>query len=164
MAGKDWFEEFKKLSSTAHDPTGSPQKGRGERRRHPRFSLHDATIKLFRRGATAIFGLARLSIEGSVLDLSEGGVRIETGERFLPDTKIRLKIVVAKFNDTVESDGVTRWCHTDVKDPERFQCGIEFMNLDPATARKVVTMRGWYTSAQYQAILAQHLREKRQQL
>ena len=164
MTGKAWFEEFKKLNSSAHDAAGSPQRGRGERRRHPRFSLHDATIKLYRRGATAIFGLARLSIEGAVLDLSEGGVRIDTGERFLPDTKLRLKITVAKFNDTVESDGVTRWCHADLKDPERFQCGVEFLGLDPATARKVVQMRGWYTSAQYQTILAQHLREKRQHL
>ena len=156
-----WFEEFKRVNSSTHDAEGSPPKGRGERRQHPRFCLHDATVKLYRRGATAIFGLARLSIEGAVVDLSEGGVRFETDEKFLVDTKVRLKIAIVKFNDTVESDGVTRWCHTDIRNPERFQVGVAFMNPDPTIVRKIATMRGWYTSAQYRSQLAQHLREQK---
>lgn len=159
MAGdtskKGWFEEFKKLNSTGQEPPGAAPGGRGERRRSPRFCLHDATVKLYRRGATAIFGLARLSIEGVVYDLSDGGLRFETGERFLPDTKVRLKVMVVKFNDTLETDGVTRWCHQDPKDPELFRVGVEFVGLDPSVARKIVQMRGWYTSTQYQALLAQ---------
>src|SRR5687767_8128949 len=127
MAGdapkQDWFSEFKKLTAPPPDAAGVPPAGRKERRRHHRFSLHDATVKLYRRGATAIFGLARLSIEGLVLDLSEGGMRLETSEQLLRDTKIRLKVTVAKFNDTLESDGVTRWCHADPQDPEKFTVG-----------------------------------------
>jgi len=156
-----WFEEFKKVNASSHDAGGSPQAGRGERRHHPRFALHDATIKLYRRGATALFGLARLNIEGVVLDLSEGGLRLETDERFLADTKVRMKITVAKFNDTLEVDGLTRWCHSDPKNPDRFRVGVQFMGLEPAALRKIAQMRGWYTSAQYQALLAQHLREKK---
>lgn len=150
-----WFDEFKKLNSPGQGPAGASSGGRGERRRSSRFCLHDATVKLYRRGATAIFGLARLSIEGSVYDLSDGGLRFETGERFLPDTKVRLKMTVVKFNDTVEADGVTRWCHSDPKDPELFRVGVEFAGVDPSVARKIAQMRGWYTSAQYQALLAQ---------
>jgi hypothetical protein len=158
---RGWFDEFKKVNTPTHDSAGSPTAGRSERRRFVRFSLHDATVKLYRRGATAIFGLARLSIEGVVVNLSEGGLRFDTDERFLPDTKIRLKIAVAKFNDTLESDGVTRWCHSDPANAERFQVGVEFTGMDPATARKLGQMRGWYTSPQYQALLAQHLKEKK---
>jgi hypothetical protein len=161
---QDWFAEFKKLTAPAPDAAGTPPPGRHERRRHHRFSLHDAKVKLYRRGATAIFGLARLSIEGEVLDLSEGGFRFETAEQLLRDTKIRLKITVAKFNDTIESDGVTRWCHQDPKDPEKFTVGVEFAALDPATARRIVQMRGWYTSAQYKAIRDQHIREQKKKL
>jgi hypothetical protein len=153
---KGWFDEFNKLNSSTHGTAG-----RSERRRSPRFSLHDATVKLYRRGATAIFGLARLSIQGTVVDLSEGGLRFDTDERFLPETKVHLKITVAKFNDTLESDGVTRWCHSDPANADRFQVGVEFVGLDPSTARKLAQMRGWYTSAQYQALLAQHQREKK---
>jgi hypothetical protein len=164
-ASKDgWFDEFKRLNSPAHDAVGSPPKGRGERRQQPRFCLHDATVKLYRRGATAIFGLARLSIEGTVVDLAEGGVRFETAERFLVDTKVRLKICIVKFKDTLEADGVTRWCHTDIKNSEHFQVGVAFVNQDPTVVRKIAQMRGWYTSAQYRALLAQHLREQRQGL
>lgn len=156
-----WFDEFRKLNASKHDAAGSAPAGRAERRHHSRFALHDATVKLYRRGATAIFGLARLNIEGVVLDLSDGGLRLETDEKFLADTKVHLKITVAKFNDTLESDGVTRWCHSDPKNTERFQVGVQFVGLDAAAARKIAQMRGWYTSAQYQVILAQHLREKK---
>lgn len=152
---KGWFDEFKKVNSSGQGAAAATPGGGGERRRCPRFSLHDATVKLYRRGATAIFGLARLSIEGSVEDLSDTGLRFETGERFLPDTKVRLKITVVKFNDTVEVDGVTRWCHQDPKNDELFRVGVEFVGVDPSAARKIAQMRGWYTSAQYQALLAQ---------
>jgi len=99
-----------------------------------------------------------------VLDLSEGGLRLETAEQLLIDTKIRLKITVAKFNDTVEMDGVTRWCHQDPKDPEKYTVGVQFGALDPATTRKLATMRGWYTSAQYKSIRDQFLRESKKRL
>jgi hypothetical protein len=62
--------EFKKLTAP---PQASTPGGRPERRQFPRFALYDATVKLYRRGATALFGLARLNIEGSAVDLSEGG-------------------------------------------------------------------------------------------
>jgi PilZ domain-containing protein len=156
-----WFDEFKKLNSPTHESAGSTPGGRAERRRAVRFTLHDATVKLYRRGATSIFGLARLSIEGVVVNLSETGLRFDTDEKFLADTKVRLKITVAKFNDTLEADGVTRWCHTDPANAERFQVGVQFTGVDPAVARKLAQMRGWYTSAQYQALLAQQLREKK---
>jgi len=156
-----WFEEFKKVNGSAPAAAGSAGAGSDRRRKHARFTLHDATVKLYRRGATAIFGLASLNIEGVVLDLSEGGLRIETDEKLLKDTKVRLKITVAKFNDTLEADGVTRWCHSHPKNPDRFQVGIEFAGPDPAIARKIGQMRGWYTSAQYQVVLAQYLRDKK---
>jgi hypothetical protein len=168
MAGEppkqDWFSEFKKLTAPSPDAAGTPPPGKRERRRHARFSMDDATIKLYRKGATAIFGLARLNIEGQVLDLSEGGLRLETNEQILIDTKIRMKITVVKFNDTVDADGVTRWCHVDPKDEERFTVGVEFSGLDQTVLRKISQMRGWYTSAQYKALREQHLREQKKKL
>ena len=164
MAGEtqnqDWFTEFKKVSGHKPDAAGTPPAGKHERRRFHRFDIHDATVKLYRRGATAIFGLARLSIEGVVLDLSEGGLRFETNEQFLIDTKIHLKVTVAKFNDSVEMDGLTRWCHADPRNEEKFTVGVQFNPLDPVASRKLAQMRGWYTSAQYKAIRDAWLREQ----
>ena len=88
-------------------------------------------------------------------------MRLDTEEKFLADTKVRSKISIATFNEPLEWDGVTRWCHSDPKNPERFQVGVQFVGLDAAAARKIAQMRGWYTSAQYQVSLAQHLREKK---
>src|SRR4051812_1385701 len=127
-AKQSWREEFKKLMAPESGAAGATPSSGTERRRHPRFVLHAASIKLYRRGATSLFGLARLNIEGMLVDLSEGGLRLECAERFLIDTRLRLKVVVPKFNDTLEADGVSRWCHGDPKDPERFQVGIHFQN------------------------------------
>jgi hypothetical protein len=156
---QDWFSEFKKLTAPSPDAAGTPPAGRRERRLHHRFSMHDATIKLYRKGATAIFGLARLNIEGQVLDLSEGGLRLETNEQLLIDTKVRMKITVVKFNDTMDADGLTRWCHVDPKNAERFTVGVQFSGLEQAALRKISQMRGWYTSTQYKALRDQQLRE-----
>jgi hypothetical protein len=161
---QDWFSEFKKLTAPAPDAAGTPPPGKRERRRHQRFSMHDATIKLYRKGATAIFGLARLNIEGRVLDMSEGGLRLETNEQILIDTKVRMKITVVKFNDTLDADGVTRWCHVDPKNEERFTVGVEFSGLDQTVLRKLAQMKGWYSSAQYKALREQHLREQKNKL
>jgi len=156
-----WYQEFKKLSATGPLAAPAPPEGRSERRQYARFCLHDTPAKLYRRGATALFGLAGLNIEGNVLDLSEGGLRLETSEKFLIDTRLRLKISIAKFGDNLEADGVTRWCHETPRDPEIFHVGIKFTHEDPATNRKIAQMRGWFTSAQYKSLRETQLRQAR---
>jgi len=155
-----WYREFQKLNATGPIVGWAPPDGRSERRQHARFCLHDTPAKLYRRGATALFGLAGLNIEGSVLDLSEGGLRLETSENFLIDTRLRLKISIAKFGDSLEADGVTRWCQATPRDPEVFHVGIRFSHEDPATHRKIAQMRGWFTSAQYKSLRETQLRQQ----
>jgi hypothetical protein len=156
-----WYQEFKKLNSTGPSGAAPPPEGRTERRQFARFCMHDVAAKLYRRGATALFGLAGLNIEGQVLDLSEGGLRLETSEKFLIDTKLRLKLNIAKFGDSLEADGVTRWCHATPRNPEIFHVGIKFTYEDPGNNRKIVQLRGWYTSAQYKSLRDTQLRQAR---
>ena len=156
-----WYQEFKKLNSTGPSGPAAPPEGRSERRKYARFVLHDTPAKLYRRGATAIFGLAGLNIEGNVLDLSEGGLLLETSEKFLIGTKLRLKISIAKFGDNLEADGVTRWCHATPRNPEIFHVGIQFSQEDAAMSRKIAQMRGWFTSAQYKSLRDTQLRQAR---
>ena len=152
--GKDWQAEFRKANSSFF----------ADRRRSARFPVFDATVKLYRRGATALFGLARLSIEGTAAGLSEDGADLVVGEQLLPDTKIHLRIDIAKFDDRVEADAVVRWCHKDPKVENRYSVGVEFMGADPVLARKIAQMRGWFTSPQAQALREQRLREERDRL
>src|SRR5437762_1145791 len=165
MAGdapnNNWMADFKKVNSPSPSPAATPPVGRPERRQHPRFALYDATIKLYRRGATALFGLARLNIEGTALDLSEGGVRLMTEEQLLAETKIHLRIEIAKFDDRIESDGLVRWCRRDPKEESRFYAGVTFAAGDPALARKIGPMRTWFTSPQAVALREQRLRDER---
>jgi len=157
---QDWTAEFKKLTAPHQAAAASAPGGRSERRQFPRFTLFDATAKLYRRGATALFGLARLSIEGSVVDLSEGGARVLTGEQLLADTKIHLRIEIAKFDDRVEADGLVRWCRRDPKDESRHFAGVAFAAADPSLGRKIAQMRAWFTSPQAVALRGQRLREE----
>jgi len=152
---KDWKAEFNKAKSQSGPPPS-------ERRRSQRFIIYDATVKLYRRGATALFGLARLSIEGTATGLSEDGAEIVASEQLLPDTRIHLRIDIAKFNDRIETDGVVRWCRKDHRAEDRYAVGVEFTAPDPTLARKITQMRGWFTSPQALAIREQRLREDRQ--
>jgi hypothetical protein len=151
---EDWRAEFNKLNNRPGPPPG-------ERRRSARFAIYDASVKLYRRGATALFGLARLSIEGTAMGLSEDGADLVVGEQLLPDTKIHLRIDIAKFEDRIETDAVVRWCHKDLKAEGRYAVGVEFAAVDPLLARKVAQMKGWFTSAQAVAMREQRLREER---
>src|SRR4029079_3689044 len=141
-----WLSEFQKVNPRA-GPAAGPR-GASERRLHPRCPLPEGSAKLYRRGATSLFGLASLSIEGSVVDLSEGGVRIHTGEQILLDTRVHVRVEIAKFEDKIDSDGVARWCHQDVQDKSRFFVGIQFTGGDSSTPKKIARMRAWFTSPQ----------------
>lgn len=154
-----WLAEFQKVNPRPGTATGP--RGASERRMHPRFALPEGSAKLYRRGATALFGLARLSIEGSVVDLSEGGVRIHTVEQILIDTKIHIRVEIAKFEDKIDSDGVARWCHQDVGDKSHFFVGIQFTGGDSSTPKKIARMKAWFTSPQYFALRDQRLRDKK---
>lgn len=154
-ASNNWQAEFQNLNNQPSQPPG-------DRHRSARFSVYDATVKLYRRGATALFGLARLSIDGTATNLSEDGTDIVTGEQLLPDTKIHLRIEIAKFGDRIETDGVVRWCQKDPKSENRYSAGVQFACSDPSLARKIAQMRGWFTSPQGLAIREQRLREQQQ--
>lgn len=160
MGRDDWKDEFKKLNA-AGTPAGRPRGIPPAPPKLPKFPIHDATIKLYRRGATAIFGLARLDIEGTVSELSEEGAEIVVDEQLLPDTKIHLRMEVARFNDHIESDAVVRLCRKDLKAEDRFLVRIEFLDAEATRVRKISAMRGYFTSPEGLANQERRLREEK---
>jgi hypothetical protein len=163
----DWFKEFKKVTAPVPAPGTSPgipnapSPPTTERRKHIRFEVEEAAARFHRRGITTFMGLSKLSLEGTVIDLSEGGLRLLTDERILAGTRVHIQIKLARFQDLIESDAETRWCRQDSKKEDEFQVGIMFTGLEPSQARKFAIMREYFTSTQYKALRDARIREQK---
>jgi hypothetical protein len=90
---------------------------RSKRRAHPRYRVDEhASLLLVHQGTT---------VEGRMIELSLGGCRIRTAERFLAGTMVRVEVVCKVLGVAVRFCGVTQW--TDGK----HQVGIRFLDLSP---------------------------------
>jgi c-di-GMP-binding flagellar brake protein YcgR len=152
----DWFAEFRKVnkgpsgSKTDSTPTGN--KKASERRRHLRFEIDECQATLYREGILSVFGVGKGNRARAALDLSEGGCRFLISERIPIGTKVRMIIQMEKYKDHIEASGEIRWCYQSVKNTQDFYAGVQFDDLDPAQARKIVQMKEWFTSPQFRAV------------
>jgi len=166
-----WINEFKKLNSGSPSPSNSapdapgdtPASSKGsERRRHNRFEIDDSSAQLYKEGLLTFIGVGKGNLARAAIDLSEGGGQFLVHERLAPGTKVKVKIGVEKFKDTIEASGVVRWCFQSAKNKEDFYVGVQFSGLEGAQSRKLAAMREWFTSPQYKAVrqTRQRTREK----
>ena len=163
----EWFDEFKKLNSNsppagpAASPGDTPAPAKGsERRRHNRFEIEDASVQLYKEGLLAFIGVGKGNLARAAIDLSEGGAQFLVHERLAPGTKVKIKIGVEKFNDTVEASGIVRWCFQSAKKKEDFYVGVQFSDLQNSQARMLAAMRDWFTSPQFKAVKQTRMRTK----
>ncbi len=160
----DWFEEFKKANERSAyplTPSSLPQAGapQRERRRHPRFQVDDAPARI--RQKTFLVFMARPAETGKeALDLSAGGAKLLAERRFLPGSRIRVRIFIERFNDTIEGDADVRWCRQQAPGRQDYIMGVMFTRDDPGRTRKIDSMRGYFTSPQFQAARLKRTREK----
>lgn len=172
MAGPDpkqdeWFDEFRKLNtgpksgsspppdaspSDKADPAAPPAAKGGERRRHSRFEIDQVSAHLAKEGLLAFIGVGKGNLARAAIDLSEGGAQFMVHERLAPGTKVRVKISVEKFKDTIEAAGVVRWCFQSAKSKEQFYAGVQFVGIDGVQSRKIASLRDWFTSPQFKAL------------
>ena len=152
----DWFAEFKKVnkgpSGSKTDSTPPDNKKASERRRHLRSEIEECQATLYREGILSVFGVGKGNRARAALDLSEGGCRFLITERIPIGTKVRMIIQMDKYKDQIEASGEIRWCYQSVKNSKDFYAGVQFDDLDPAQARKIVLMKEWFTSPQYRAV------------
>ena len=127
------------------------------RRKYPRFKVDGASVNLQKDGLFTAIGLGKSNKGRAALDLSESGARVLITERLAVGTKIRLKIEMEKYQDSVEVEGVIRWC---VPYKREFQAGIKFSGTDPSICRKIALMHDWFSSPEYKAVRMKRLREK----
>jgi hypothetical protein len=167
----NWFEEFKKINANTppstpdslpsqdSSPSSSPSRD-SERRRHHRFEIDEASAQLYKEGLLALVGMGRTNLARAAVDVSEGGAQFLVHERLSPGTRVKVRIQVGKFKDSIETGGVVRWCFQSAKKKEDFFVGIEFHGRDPVQDRKVAAMRDWFTSPQYKAVKQSRQRAK----
>ncbi len=161
----NWFDEFKKANAAPAAPLSPPtpsgsSKG-SERRVHERFEISEAQSALYKEGILSLFGIKRENQGRDAIDLSEGGVRFLTHDRIPVGTKVKVVIHMDKFKDTLEAAGEVKWCYQSAKNSKDFYSGIQFTDLDGAQARRIATMRDWFSSPQYRAVRETKMRQKR---
>jgi hypothetical protein len=157
----DWFAEFKKLnpgSSSApagaktEKDTSRENRKPEERRKHPRFEVDECQATLYRGGLLTVLGVGKNNRARAAIDLSEGGVRFLTSERFPIGSKVRVIIEMERYKEQIEASGEVRWCYQSTKNSEDYFCGVEFQDLPATEKRKIAMMRDWFTSPQYRAV------------
>ena len=132
------------------DPPSSPTiPAETNLRKSLRFRIDEAVARMYVKGLLTSIGLGRANAVRAAVNLSEGGVLILASERFRPDTRIRVRIEMEKYDDVLECDGMVRWCAGSARNPGYYFVGIAFEGLTPAQSRKIAAMRAWFTSPEY---------------
>jgi hypothetical protein len=65
-------------------------------------------------------------------DISLGGLRIMTGVRLEPGTRVRLELTLGRSRKRLRAVAEVRWVR-DLYDDEVFEAGLRFSGLDPET-------------------------------
>lgn len=93
----------------------SPAASGKRRRAHPRFAIGDeASLLLVNHGA---------SLPCRILDLSLGGCRIHTHDRFVAGMMVRVEVILKVFGMPFRLPGVTQWTN------RKHLIGVRFIDL-----------------------------------
>jgi hypothetical protein len=142
-------------------PTGSePKPTRQELRRHLRFRIDDASAKLYVKGFLTSIGLGRVNKARAAINLSEGGTLLLAYEKVPIGTKVVVRIEMERFEDVIDVEGIVRWCQQSGRSDKDWYAGIEFKGLTSGDAKKIVSMREWFTSPEYKTRTATRRRTK----
>jgi PilZ domain-containing protein len=164
-----WFDEFAQANAQAAPPPAAkpvpsdrPAKP-SDRRTSVRFRVDEANAWVQERTLVTLLRLSKRGLDGTVINLSEGGVLVRTDSRLELKSKLRVRIVFERFKDVIESNGEVRWSH-EVPKKSTFLGGIQFVGLDPSIARKIRLMGEYFTSVQYKELREKRLREQNNRL
>src|SRR5436190_2034193 len=92
------------------DETKASEPKADERRRFIRFLPHEVTISLVQpTGLLKVFGGKGHNVAHSILDLSEGGMRVTLTKRVIVGRKVNIEFSVKKFQDNLSLAGDVLW-------------------------------------------------------
>lgn len=118
----------------------------GNRRRHARFDVHGARAELRRAGIVALLGGR---IEGEVVNLADGGIRVIVPKELPAGRKVRCRVRLDRFEEPLDVQGHILWCRRDLMSETHYLVGIEFRDPEPRQARKIAAMREWFNSPEF---------------
>jgi uncharacterized protein (TIGR02266 family) len=96
-----------------------------EKRQHPRFAMETPIALLFRSGSA--------SSKGRILNLSMGGVYIETDQGLAKDEILALEFRLPVPDRRISVKAAVKWRNTTGVDGLPAGVGVQFMEVDAAT-------------------------------
>lgn len=100
----------------------------GQRRKNKRFKQWNKTTVTVKGGGQGLRGAAET--KAFTFDLSLGGAQVHSPEAFPVGTVVRLRIVLARTQDSVNLDGEVKWVKRHPAE-NVYQMGIEFYHETP---------------------------------
>lgn len=100
----------------------------GQRRKNKRFKQWNKTTITAKGGGQGLRGAAET--QAVTFDLSLGGAQLHSPEAFAVGTPVRLRILLARTQDSVNLDGEVKWVKRHPSE-NVYQMGIEFFHETP---------------------------------
>lgn len=120
-----------------------------DRRRHTRFQPREIAIFLARSGGLMrIFGAKGDNLASSILDLSEGGLRVAITRRVPVGSKVRVEFRVNRLKDMLEAEGQVLWIAVHPVQRGLFVIGVRFGELPPERAQMISGWRTYFNAPQ----------------
>jgi hypothetical protein len=148
----EWFKKFKEANSKPAEPSAPRPGDHAEKRRHARFDLEATTVTLYRDGLLTLFGVGKENKAKVAVNLSEGGIQVIIRERLQIGAKVKIRLDMETFKDSIEATGVVRWCYQNSKRKDDFHAGIQFDDLAAGEGHKIASMRDYFTSPGLRAV------------
>ena len=120
-----------------------------EKRRSLRFTIDEFSIVAYRVGFLHRVLWRKKNIAQTVVNLSYGGVCLILDQRVPDICKMRMLLILNKFNDVFEADGEVRWLSLSKRRSGYYETGIKFKRLDPVHSMKLEHIKKWFTSEAY---------------
>jgi len=119
----------------------------GEQREHPRFRLEDA-VAVLSKGLLASLGLGKVE-KLRVVNLSRGGVLVVAAKSIPVETRLQVRIDIAKPADILECGASVRWCAKNARNGAQYYVGLRFEKPGAQLQKKIEQMRVWFTSPEF---------------
>lgn len=121
-----------------------------ELRRHSRFVADEANAYVSLKGFLSAVGMGRKMKVQEVVNLSESGLLLVVDQPLEAGKELKIRLAMERIGDGFQGEGVVRWSGKSAFYKDRFFLGIEFKGLGADQKRKLVQMRDWFTSPEYQ--------------
>lgn len=117
----------------------APHQDVAQRRKSKRFKQWNKTTVVAKDGGQGMRGAAET--QAFTFDLSLGGAQVHSAEMFPVGSRVRLRMVLARTQDSVNLEGEIKWVKRHPTD-NVYQMGIEFSHDSPQAV--MVLMREFF--------------------